>query len=355
MDVAIVGAAGACGRQLAGQLLQRHTILPSDRLQLVGHAGGASEHELWGLRSDLEDAFADRAPVVELAFDPDGVDADLVVMLAGRTVSLDPGAPVDRAGLAAHNAALFRDYAVALARRADPPIVVVQSNPVELGVRILAEHLPPERVLGAAAWSDTLRLRRELATDLGISRRDVAVFVLGEHGDHMVPVWSSVDVRGRGPSAAGDLVRSVRGDRRLADLPEQIVAARTELLDLVRAERVAEAWTFVQSLPADLRAAVKPYFTNFTSGRTTEVATAHAVADLVDAFVAGVRWAVPAQVWVRGLWQDLTSAIAVPVVVAQNGWVPALDVRVAADELDALRVADRALGEVQTAALTNLQ
>ncbi len=355
VDVAIVGAAGACGRQLAAQLLQRHTILPSDRLQLVGHSGGASEHELWGLRSDLEDAFADWAPQVELAFDPDGVDADLVVMLAGRTVSLDPGEPVDRAGLAAHNAALFRDYAVALARRPEPPIVVVQSNPVELGVRILAEHLPPERVLGAAAWSDTLRFRRELAADLGVSRRDVAAFVLGEHGDHLVPVWSAVDVRGLGPTAGVDLVHRVRGGRRLADLPDEVVRARTDLLDLVRSERVAEAWSFVQGLPADLRAAVKPYFTNFTSGRTTEVATAHAVADLVDAFVAGVWWAVPAQVWVRGLWQDLQAAIAVPVVVAQNGWVPALDVQVSAEELEALRAADRALGQAQERSLHNMQ
>ena len=355
MDVAIVGAAGACGRQLAAQLLQRHTVLPTDRLQLVGHSGGSSEHELWGLRSDLEDAFADRAPRIELAFDPEGVDADLVVMLAGRTVSIDPGEVVDRAGLAAHNAGVFRDYAVRLGERSVPPIVVVQSNPVELGVRILAEHLPPERVLGAAAWSDTLRLRRELAAELGVTRRDVGALVLGEHGDHMVPIWSAVDVRGVDPSAVRGLVDGLRSGRELADLPAEIVRARTELLETIRSGDVAAAWAFVQSLPADLRVAVKPYFTNFTSGRTTEVVTAHAVADLVDAFVSGTWWAVPAQVWVRGVWQGLQAALAVPVVVAQNGWVPAGDLPVAPDELAALREADRALGEAQSAALTNLQ
>jgi hypothetical protein len=58
---------------------------------------------------------------------------------------------------------------------------------------------------------------------------------------------------------------------------------------------------------------------------------------------------------VRGVWHDLQAASAVPVVVAQNGWVPAADLPVAADELAALQEADRALAEAQSAALTNLQ
>ena len=62
MDVAIIGAAGACGRQLAAQVLQRQIVPTTDRLQLVGHGGGLSERELWGLRSDLEDAFGDWSP-----------------------------------------------------------------------------------------------------------------------------------------------------------------------------------------------------------------------------------------------------------------------------------------------------
>jgi malate dehydrogenase len=179
--------------------------------------------------------------------------------------------------------------------------------------------------------------------------------VLGEHGDHMVPIWSAVDVRGVDPDAVRGVVDGLRSGRTLADLPGEIVAARTTLLETIRSGDVEAAWVFVQSLPADLRVAIKPYFTNFTSGRTTEVVTAHAVADLVDAFVSGTWWAVPAQVWVRGVWHDLQAASAVPVVVAQNGWVPAADLPVAADELAALQEADRALAEAQSAALTNLQ
>ncbi|MBM3662656.1 MAG: lactate dehydrogenase [Actinobacteria bacterium] len=355
MDVAIIGAAGACGRQLAAQVLQRGTVPPGGRLQLVGHRGGPSETELWGLRSDLEDAFGDWAPDVELVLDPDAVDADLVVVLAGQTVSLDPNAPVDRAELARVNAALFHTYAVALARRPDPPIVVVQSNPVELGVRIFAEHLPRERVIGAGAWSDTLRFRRELAEDLGLPRRDVAAVTLGEHGDRLVPVWSAVRARGVPADAVDRAIAAARGDRQLVDLPDEIATARTEVVDLIRSGAVAEAWARVGSLPADLRVAVKPFFTNFTSGRTTEAVTAHAVADLLEAFVDGVWRAFPAQVWVRGDWNDLHAAIAIPVIVGQNGWTPVVDLALHDDELDALQRADAVLAARQEELVATLE
>ena len=59
MDVAIIGAGGVCGRQVAMQLIEARVLPASARLQLVGHRGGESEHELWGLRADLQDAFAD--------------------------------------------------------------------------------------------------------------------------------------------------------------------------------------------------------------------------------------------------------------------------------------------------------
>ena len=70
MNVAVIGAAGGCGRQLAVQLLDRHILPQSARLQLVGHRGGRSEDELGGLLSDLEDAFGDSAPTIELVVDP---------------------------------------------------------------------------------------------------------------------------------------------------------------------------------------------------------------------------------------------------------------------------------------------
>ncbi len=343
MDVAIIGAAGACGRQLAGQLLDRRVVPESSTLQLVGHRGGASETELWGLRADLEDAFGDWAPTLELVVDPEQVRADIVVVLAGATVSLDPNQTVDRAELGRRNAVMFEEYARTFAAWERPPVVVVQSNPVELGVHVFAQHLPPHQVLGAAGWSDTLRFRHELAVELGVGRRAVSAAMLGQHGDHAVPAWSMVRVHGLTRHEVEAKVAQVRRGRSLADLPAEIVAARTEVVDLIREGRVQDAYDRTQGLPADLRVAVKPFFTSFTSGRTTEAVTAHAAADLVAAVVE-CRWqAVPAQVADPDRWGGLTAPLAVPVVLGPNGWLSTVPVDLADDERAALQAADAAV------------
>ena len=66
MDIAVIGACGACGRQLCMQLLERRIVPTTNRLQLVGHLGGASENELWGLQADMQDAFSEWAPRMQV-------------------------------------------------------------------------------------------------------------------------------------------------------------------------------------------------------------------------------------------------------------------------------------------------
>lgn len=357
MDIAVIGAGGTCGRQLCMQLLERRIAHTGDRLQLVTRRGGTSETELWGLRADLQDAFDDWGPTVELVFEPGGVDADIIVMMAGATVSTDPGAETDRAALARHNAAIFVDYADAAANRTDPPIVVVQSNPVELAVSIFGDRLPPQHVLGAGAWSDSLRFAREVAADLGVSRRDVQAVMFGQHGDHLVPLWSKVDVRGLTPDVIAEYIATSRGGFALAEFPQRVRAAKLEMIELIRSGHIGQAFEGVQALPADLRAAVKPFFTHFTAGRTTEAVTARSAADLVGAFVNGLAFAVPAQVVAAGNWADelgLTGTpIGLPVILGRREWAAILPVDLAADEATAMQDAaaaiNRAIAEVAEA------
>lgn len=344
MDVAIVGAAGSCGRQLAGQLLDRHVLGPTSRLQLVGHRGGHSEHELWGLRIDLEDAFVDDAPSIEIVLDPEAIHADVVVMLAGATVSTDPLAPIDRAALGRINRAVFLECADAIAARGGrPPVVIVQSNPVELGVQIFAERFGRHRVLGGGAWSDTLRFRAELADEFGVRRPQIRAPMLGQHGDHAVPCWSQVRVMGRGQDEIRARIASLRGDRSLVGFPAEIAAHKLAMLELVRSGRIEEALAAVQALPPDLRATVKPYFTHFTAGRTTEMATAHAVADLVACMALGEERVFPAQVMLEGEWLELEGSIAVPVLLSVDGWADVHPLALAEDEVAALRSAANAV------------
>ncbi|NCY17773.1 MAG: lactate dehydrogenase, partial [Actinobacteria bacterium] len=273
VDIAIVGAAGSCGRQLAAQLLDEHKLDPTARLQLVGHRGGASESELHGLRVDLRDAFHDDAPELELVYEPAEISADIVVMLAGSTMPSDPRANVDRAALARINQAIFTTYAEELGRRDNFPLVIVQSNPVELGVHIFARHLGRHRVLGAGAFSDTMRFRRELADTFGTRRNHVRALMLGQHGDNLVPIWSSVEIDDRDRAEVQKTIAGIRSGRPLTGLAAEIVRWRAELLSHLAEGEVHQAFALAAELPPEVRAAVKPFLVHTTAGHTTEIVT----------------------------------------------------------------------------------
>lgn len=349
MNIAVIGAAGACGRQSVTQMLSRHLIPHGAHLQLVGNPKGRSATELWGIRADLRDAFDTWTPKIDVILDPDEIDAEIVVMMAGKTLSPDAEAPTDRAALGRGNAEIFQQYAEALARVDDPPVVVVQSNPVELAVEILAEQLGDHRVLSAAGWSDSKRFSREVGRDLGVGRHQVQGFVVGQHGDHIVPVWSLLSARGISEDQLAEHIASIRAGRDLADLPDEITSNRAHVLELIRSGRVRDAFGLIEALPADLRAFVKPFFTHFTAGRTTEAVTALAAVDIVDTLIHGDAKVYPAQVRLTGQFHDLTGVAAVPVMLGPNGWSSVLDVTLAEDEMSALRTSVAAVASSNAA------
>jgi malate dehydrogenase len=346
-SVAVIGAAGACGRQLVTQLLHQKTIHPDARLQMVGHRGGSSEHELHGLRADLRDAFADDAPEIELVLDAEGVDAEVVVMLAGATVARNLSVPPDRARLAAVNRSMFEEFADALASRpGDAPIVIVQSNPVELGVEVFGERLGRGRVVGAGAWSDTLRFRREIADSLGVRRGAVSAMVLGQHGDNMVPLWSSIAVDGIDDSSLQTWIEHQRSGRDPDAFVAEVTEHKIRLLQMVIDGRTDEAFAECALLPADLRAAIKPFLVLFTSGHSTEIVTAHAVADLVEIVLGGEERVVPLQVHLAGEMFDLHGVGAVPVVFGSEGWSEVVAPECSVGEREALTAAFAAIGRL---------
>lgn len=340
MNVAIVGATGHCGRQVAAQLIERSVLPESGIIHLIGHAGGAHESQLWGLRADLRDAFADHAPEIEIGNDVSTVDADLVVMMAGATVTRETK---DRAALAETNRRIFAEVAEAVGRMPGEPMVVVQSNPVELAVAAFTRYLPRHRVLGAAAWSDSLRFRRELAAELGVRRPMVDAQMWGQHGDHLVPIWSRVSARGVSEQQVADAIGAARDGRSLADLPEEIAASRGRMLATINDGDVRGAFEFVQSQPADIRAAIKPFFTHFTAGQTTELATAHAVVDIIGYLANGQQTTIPAQVVLDGEIQGLVGPLAVPVLLDPRGWSQVVDEALADDEQAALIAASASI------------
>ena len=346
-NVAIVGAAGSCGRQLAVQLLDREILSPDARLQLVAHHGGASEFEVHGLKADLRDAFADTAPTIELIDRPEDLDADILVMLAGSTVPSDPTQNIDRIALARTNLGIFSAFANELSQRNEaPPLVIVQSNPVELGVEVFSRVIDRHLVIGAGAYSDTIRFRREIADSLGVRRTDVTALMLGQHGDHLIPAWSQVMVDGIPSDELSAWIAVQRENRDLALLAEEIVSHRSDLLALVSNRDVHGAFAHAANLPPEIRAAVKPFLVHTTAGHTTEVVTAHSVADIINTLVNGEPSVLPLQVKLENDYLGLTGVGGVPVHLTPQGWTDVVDLNLADDEVAGLHRAFNAVATV---------
>lgn len=302
MDISIIGASGDCGRQIAVQIVRERLMHPREILQLVGsNAASRRPNALVGLRADLQDAYAEIVPEVDVTEDPEAVVGDIVIMAAGATIPVDPSQydSTAREALAGTNIAVFERFASAIAATSgeQPPVVIVVSNPVELGVHVFARHLPRSHVLGMGAYSDSLRFRWEIARDLGVRRQLVRGYVLGEHGPAMVPAWSSVRVHGFLAREWPAILATLRRGLTTADFPDALARERAVVMDLMRSGEGTgplRALRHIAGLPPDLRVALKPTVIHATRSKTVE-ATATATVELVKAISEGRPMEIAAQ------------------------------------------------------------
>ena len=96
------------------------------------------------------------------------------------------------------NAGIVKQVAEQVKASSPNAIIIVVSNPLDVMCYVAKEAtgFPRERVIGMAGVLDSARFRTFLAWELGVSVRDVTGFVLGGHGDQMVPVVSYTNVAG---------------------------------------------------------------------------------------------------------------------------------------------------------------
>ncbi len=308
MDVAVVGAAGDIGRTISALLIEQRVVPPDARLQLVGHRGGPGEPLVHGLTSDLYDAFDERTPLLEPVFAPEGIRADVIVFAAGRTPPAVLGGSTDRDALARDNAEVFRAYARAIAASGNgQEVVIVVSNPVELGVAIFAAELGRERVIGMGAWLDTLRFRRAIAAALGLHRQRVGGFAAGQHGDAIVPLWSTVRLHGLTPAEERDAIAGLRGGRTLETHAAEVTEGKRRKAEIAATD-FGDAYRFADALAPDVRFVAAPWLTH-QSGAKTRHGTAGAVVDLVATVLDGREILVAGQVALDGEIQLLGEPV----------------------------------------------
>jgi L-lactate dehydrogenase len=120
--------------------------------------------------------------------------AGLVVLACGVNQRPDE----TRLQLLERNARVFESVTPQVVRTAPEAVLLVASNPVDLITRVVSKlaGIPPRRVIGSGTILDTARFRALLGDHLGVAPHSVHAYVLGEHGDSEVPVWSSAKMGG---------------------------------------------------------------------------------------------------------------------------------------------------------------
>ena len=119
------------------------------------------------------------------AYDPTA-DSDLVVITAG--LARKPG--MTRDDLLFKNAEIVGSVVEQTVQRSPRAILVLVTNPLDAMVQLAWKKsgFPSERVIGMAGLLDSARFRTFIAQELGVSVENVTAFVLGGHGDTMVPL-----------------------------------------------------------------------------------------------------------------------------------------------------------------------
>ncbi|MEK6978170.1 MAG: malate dehydrogenase [Candidatus Hydrothermarchaeota archaeon] len=152
-------------------------------------------------------------------------DSDVVIITAG--LARKPG--MTRGDLLAKNADIVKAVTREVARRSPAACLIVVTNPLDAMayVALKVSNFPRERVIGMAGALDSARLRSFIAMELDVSVEDVSAFVLGGHGDSMVPLP-------RYSTVAGIPITSLLPKERIEALVARTRNAGGEVLNLLK-------------------------------------------------------------------------------------------------------------------------
>lgn len=185
--VAVIGC-GFVGSTSAFSLIQ--TGLFSEMVLI-----DANQQKAEGEAMDLSHGGAYLNPVKIYAGSYDDiVDAGLVVITAGANQKPNE----TRLDLVKKNVAIFKSIIPEIKKRNCEGILLIVANPVDIltYVTLKLSGFPAHRVIGSGTVLDTARLKYVLGRHLQVDPRDVHAYIIGEHGDSELAVWSGAQVAG---------------------------------------------------------------------------------------------------------------------------------------------------------------
>src|SRR5690625_4234600 len=223
-------------------------------------------------------------------------DSDLVIIKAG--IARKTG--MSRDDLVNTNAGIMKSAAKEIKQYAPNSYIVVLSNPVDAMTYTVFQEtgFPKERVIGQSGILDTARFRTFIAEELNLSVKDITGFVLGGHGDDMVPLI-------RSSYAGGIPLESLVTKERLEAIVERTRKGGGEIVELL-------------------------------GNGSAYYAPAAALTEMAEAILKDQRRVLPAIAYLEGEYGYSDLYLGVPIILGGNGIEKVIELELISDEKAAL-------------------
>jgi malate dehydrogenase len=223
--------------------------------------------------------------------------ADVVIVTAG--FPRKPG--MSRDDLIGKNAEVVATVGRAIKEHCPGAFVITITNPLDVMVWVMREAcgLPAHRVVGMAGVLDSARFRYFLAEDMGVSVEDVTAFVLGGHGDEMVPLIRYSTVAG---VPLPDLIKmGWTTQERVDKIVQRTRGGGGEIVNLLK------------------------------SGSAFYAPASSAIA-MAESYLRDKKRVLPCAAWLTGQYGVKDLYVGVPVVIGAEGVERILEISLNADE-----------------------
>ena len=235
----------------------------------------------------------------------DTAHSKIIVVTSG--LARQPG--MSRDDLMARNAGIVESVVRQAAPLSPGAIIIVVTNPLDAmcHVALKASGFPPERVIGMAGVLDSARFRAFIAAELEVSVRDIRAFVLGGHGDTMVP------------------------------LPRYSTVGGVPITELMSQERIEALVERTRNGGAEVVALLKT--------GSAYYAPAASVVEMIEAILRDRRRVLPCAAYLRGEYGINGLYVGVPIVLGNGGVEKVIEISLTDDERAAFnRSADSVRG-----------
>ncbi|KAF1002382.1 L-lactate dehydrogenase B-like [Apium graveolens] len=306
--ISVIGV-GNVGMAIAQTILTQDLV---DELALVD----ANSNKLQGEMLDLQHAaaFLPRTKIQASLDYSVTAGSDLCIVTAGARQI--PGE--SRLNLLQRNVTMFKSIIPPLAKYSPEAILLIVSNPVDV-LSYIAWKLsgfPANRVIGSGTNLDSSRFRFLIADHLDVSAQDVQAYIVGEHGDSSVALWSSI---------------SVGGVPILSFLERQQIAYEKETLEKIHKEVVESAYEVIS---------LKGY---------TSWAIGYSVASLARTILRNQRRIHPVSVLATSFYgiNEGEVFLSLPAQLGRTGVLGVTNVHLSDEEIQQLRNSAKTIMEVQ--------